>query len=127
MDCSLCLPGTGCSGAGAGPVLTSTKVAQAVGARAATVLLRGLVLDDLVHAVGADGLDEGRNLVELLVIPHPLKRRSTGRLVAADQPQRWPVLLGLHDRRLPLPGQVLKGVGLEQRLVEVTPLKIAHL
>jgi len=27
-----------------------------------------LVLDDLVHAVSADGLDEGRNLVELLVI-----------------------------------------------------------
>jgi hypothetical protein len=31
------------------------------------------------------------------------------------------------DRRLPLPRQILKGAGLEQRLVELTPLKVAQL
>jgi hypothetical protein len=38
-----------------------------------------------------------------------------------------PVLFRLHDRRLPLPRQILKAGGLEQRLVKLTPLQIAHL
>jgi hypothetical protein len=37
-------------------------------------------------------------------------------VVAADDPQVGPVLLGLQDRRLPLPGQILEAVGVEQRL-----------
>jgi len=38
-----------------------------------------------------------------------------------------PVLLSLHDRRLPLPRQILKDAGLEQRLVELAPLKLVEL
>jgi hypothetical protein len=39
-------------------------------------------------------------------------------LVAADDPQVGRVLFCLQDRRLPLTGQILEGVGVEQRLVE---------
>jgi hypothetical protein len=35
------------------------------------------------------------------------------RLVDADDPRRGPILFGLQDRRLPLSGQVLEGVGIE--------------
>ena len=38
-----------------------------------------------------------------------------------------PLLLRLQDRRLPPPGQILERAGLEQRLVELTALKIAQL
>jgi hypothetical protein len=36
-------------------------------------------------------------------------------------------LLRRQDRRLPLPRQILEGGGLEQRLVELTPLEVGHL
>jgi hypothetical protein len=40
-------------------------------------------------------------------------RRTSSQLVATNDPQVPPVLLGLQDRRLSLPGQVLDGVGAE--------------
>ena len=43
-------------------------------------------------------------------------------LKVRDKPQLWPVLLCVEDRRLPLSGQVLEAVGVEQRLVEVASL-----
>ena len=43
-------------------------------------------------------------------------------LVAGDDAQLRPILLGLEDR-LPLPGQILEGGGLEQRLVELSALE----
>jgi hypothetical protein len=36
-------------------------------------------------------------------------------------------LLGLEDRRLPLPGQILEVARGEQRLVELSALEIAHI
>ena len=53
--------------------------------------------------------------------------RSSRELIAADDPQAGPVLFCLQDRRLPLAGQILKAVGLEQRLVELPALQVAHL
>jgi len=47
-------------------------------------------------------------------------------LVVGDDAQLRPALLRRHDRRLPLPRQVLEAGGLEQRLVELTTLKIAQ-
>jgi hypothetical protein len=47
--------------------------------------------------------------------------------VAFNDTQLRPALLGLHDRRLPLARQVFEGVGVEQRLVELAPLEVAHL
>ena len=46
---------------------------------------------------------------------------------APDEAQLRPVLLRLQDRRLPLPRQILEGGGLEQRLVELSTLGLAHL
>jgi hypothetical protein len=43
-------------------------------------------------------------------------------LKVRDKPQLRPVLLCLEDRRLPLPRQVLEGVGVEQRLVKLATL-----
>ena len=43
-----------------------------------------------------------------------------------DQPQLRPVPLGLEDRRLPLPWQVVEAVGVEQRLVELAALPVIH-
>jgi hypothetical protein len=40
-----------------------------------------------------------------------------------EDPQVGPVLLSLQDRRLPLPGQVLEGLGVEHRLVELAGLR----
>src|SRR5919109_5302132 len=51
----------------------------------------------------------------------------TLRLVAADDPQLGPVLFRLQDCRPPLAGQILEGVGIEYRLVELPSLKVAHL
>src|SRR5215211_7520016 len=48
------------------------------------------------------------------------------RLIAADDPQLGPVLFGLQDGRLPLPRQILEGVSIEQRLLELPSLKVAH-
>lgn len=42
-----------------------------------------------------------------------------------DDPQVWPVRLGLKDHRLPLSGQILQAVGVEQRLMEVAALSAA--
>ena len=47
--------------------------------------------------------------------------------VVAYEPQLRPVLLSLNNRRLPLPRQVLEAVSVEQRLVELAPLKLAQL
>ena len=47
-------------------------------------------------------------------------------LAASDYAELRPVLLRLEDRRLPLPGQVLKAAGLEQRLVELSTLTVVH-
>ena len=56
--------------------------------------------------------------------PIDVRRR---RLVVADGLELRPVLFRLQDRRLPLPWQILEGVGLEQRLVELASLEIAQL
>jgi hypothetical protein len=53
--------------------------------------------------------------------------RSCRELVAADDPQAGPVLFCLQDRRVPLAGQILDGVGVQERLVELAPLKVAHI
>jgi hypothetical protein len=42
-----------------------------------------------------------------------------GELSAADDAQLRPIVLGLEDRRLPLPWQVFEAVGIEQRLVKL--------
>jgi hypothetical protein len=47
--------------------------------------------------------------------------------VAVDDPQIRPPLLCLQDRRLPLPGQILEGVRVKQRLLEVSTLAFADL
>jgi hypothetical protein len=47
-------------------------------------------------------------------------------LVADDEPQFAPVLLRLQDRRLPLTREVLEGAGVEQRLLKLQALKVAH-
>jgi hypothetical protein len=36
------------------------------------------------------------------------------------------VVLRLHDRRLPLPRQILKAVGVEERLVELSTLQVVQ-
>jgi hypothetical protein len=48
-------------------------------------------------------------------------------LVAADGPHRGTVPFGLQDRRLPLARQILEGVSVEQCLVELRTLEVAHL
>ena len=48
-------------------------------------------------------------------------------LVASHDAQPRPALLSLRDRRLPLPRQILEAGGVEQRLVELAPLEVAHL
>jgi hypothetical protein len=47
-------------------------------------------------------------------------------LVASGEAELRPVLFRLEDRRLPLPRQVLEALGVEQRLVELTPLAVVH-
>ena len=47
-------------------------------------------------------------------------------LVAADDPHVRPILLCLQDRRLPLPRQILEAFRVEQHLVELPALKLAH-
>ncbi len=42
-------------------------------------------------------------------------------LVAADEPQLRPVLLCLQDRRLPLPGQILKSAASDCRRAALLP------
>jgi hypothetical protein len=42
-------------------------------------------------------------------------------------PQFGPVLFRLEDRRLPLPGQILEAVGVEQRPMELAALEITHI
>jgi hypothetical protein len=44
--------------------------------------------------------------------------RSSRELVGADDPQIGRVLFCRQDRRLPLPGEILEGVCVEQRLVD---------
>ena len=56
-----------------------------------------------------------------------LRPKRRGLLVAGDDAQLRPVLFRREDRRLPLPRQILEAVGLKQRLVELTALKIAQL
>jgi hypothetical protein len=41
-----------------------------------------------------------------------------------NEPQLRPVPLGGENRALPLAGQVLESVGVEQRLVELAPLTV---
>jgi hypothetical protein len=53
--------------------------------------------------------------------------RSSQELVGADDPQIGRVLFCLQDRRLPLAGQVLEALSVEQRLVELAALEVAHL
>jgi hypothetical protein len=53
--------------------------------------------------------------------------RDLSELAVPYDPQLRPILLRLEDRRLPLPGQILEAVGIEQRLLELAPLKIAKL
>jgi hypothetical protein len=48
-------------------------------------------------------------------------------LGAADDPQVGPVLLCLQDRCLPLAGQILEGLRVEEGLVELPALDVAHL
>jgi hypothetical protein len=48
-------------------------------------------------------------------------------LVARDDAELRAVLLGLQNRRPPLTGQIFEAVGVEQRLVELAPLLVAHL
>jgi hypothetical protein len=48
--------------------------------------------------------------------------RSRRELVAADDPQVGRVRFCLQDRRLPLPRQVLEGLGVEELLVELATL-----
>jgi hypothetical protein len=55
----------------------------------------------------------------------PAKRQT--KLVASHDAQPRPVLLRLHDRRLPLPRQILEAGGVEQRLVKLSTLKLAQL
>ena len=43
-----------------------------------------------------------------------------------ERTQFRPVLLRADDRRLPLSGQILEAVRVEQRLLELAPLKVAH-
>jgi hypothetical protein len=50
---------------------------------------------------------------------------SAFRIAACHFPVR-PVLFCLQDRRLPLPWQALEGVGIEERLVELSGLKVAQ-
>jgi hypothetical protein len=45
----------------------------------------------------------------------------------ADEPQLRPILLRLQNRRLPLSRELLEARGLEQRLVELSTLKIVQL
>jgi hypothetical protein len=52
--------------------------------------------------------------------------RSSRELVGANDPQIWARSLCLQDRRLPLTGQVLEDVSVEQRLVELPAMKVAH-
>jgi len=52
--------------------------------------------------------------------------RNSSELVAAHDPQIGRVLFCLQHGRLPLTGQVLEGVGVEQRLVELLALEVAH-
>src|SRR5215208_3916595 len=73
------------------------------------------------------------------VIPRPanegMRVREQGKahggtlceLVARNHAKVRPVLLRLQNRRLPLPRQILEGAGLEQRLVELAPLRVVHL
>jgi hypothetical protein len=53
--------------------------------------------------------------------------RNSPELLAADDPQVGPVLFCLQDRRLPLTGQVLEGVSVQERLVELPALEVAHI
>jgi hypothetical protein len=46
---------------------------------------------------------------------------------AADDPQLRPILLRPQDRRLPLTRQILEAVGVEQGLVELPTLEVAHI
>ena len=46
--------------------------------------------------------------------------------VACDDPKVWPVLLGGTIAACHLPCRVLEAVGVEQRLMELAPLVIAH-
>ena len=55
----------------------------------------------------------------------PRECRRPGRCL--HDAQLRPVLLRLQDRRLPPPSQVVKGRSLEQRLVELSTLKLARL
>jgi hypothetical protein len=53
--------------------------------------------------------------------------RNSSELVAADDPQLRPVLFCVQDRGLQLPRQILEGAGVEQRLVELPPIRVAHI
>ena len=59
--------------------------------------------------------------------PRSPPRQRSPVLVASHDAQLRPVLLSLHDRRLPLPEQVFEAAGLEQRLVELSTLIFAQL
>ncbi len=52
---------------------------------------------------------------------------SAHELVAGDDAQLRPVLLGLEDRRLPLAGEILEAVRVDELLLELSTLKVAHL
>src|ERR671925_107993 len=61
--------------------------------------------------------------LEAVGLIDPLRRaRTTGPTGAADS---RPILLGLQDGGLPLSGQVLEAVRVEQRLVKLPPLGAA--
>jgi hypothetical protein len=53
----------------------------------------------------------------------PSTERGQSRLlIASDDAELRTCRFGLEDRSLPLPGQALEAVGVEQRLVELSPL-----
>jgi hypothetical protein len=53
--------------------------------------------------------------------------RNSSELAASDDPQVGPVGFRLENRCLPLAGQILEGVSVEQRLVELPVLEVARL